>query len=1339
MKVSTAEPFQIVYSMFEHECLGHLFAAYVVQRGPSGQLTLQHQTVSPKNAHEFAAGLDATDFELIELCDQMQQEAVVKEFWPRKITTAEFFLKIYHPEKGDKPLQEAIARHVQERMAGLLRRLAGKCVFIMGRDGEPTWREIGLAPAPASILFHFRRNDEGTHYFPTIQYQGQKLDFQYKDAVLVCLQPAWLLLGDLLYTFRTEVDGRKLLPFLKKKFIVVPRQVEESYFQKFVAPLMESFDVHARGFDIRSERYVARPHLTFTDAAPVAAAPEAPVRPPGPPRRGRVPLPKPAVAATNGAGADLIHFELSFRYGPHQMALGTDKPVSVRLEKTADSYVFHRLLRNPEQEQATVRELNERQLLVENGQASLHKAQAFRWLHEHTPALNELGYTVEPASSSAKNYFVGAVRVQVGIQEAGDWFDVRGTVHFGDIEVPFIRLRGHILQRRREFKLPNGQIAIIPEEWFTDYLELFAFSEETDQELTLRRHHLALVADLQSNELATVTMGRKLEKLRDFAAVEDHPLPLGFLGELRPYQKAGYNWLRFVQDYHFGGCLADDMGLGKAQPLHARILTPTGWKTMGEMQVGQEVINSQGGVSRVTGVFPQGTKEVFNVTFTDNSTAECCDDHLWAVQTAVQKYRGQPYHIKELKELRHDLHDKHGNTRWFIPLVKPVAFAAQPLPIAPYFMGLLLGDGCFRQNSIRLSTGDVEIVNYLEQTLPPGLTMHQQPQPCDYTFVKNVPGWTNELMQSIKALGLKGKKSVDKFIPEVYLLNDVAARTALLQGLLDSDGYVSADGEVCQFTSVSEQLIAGVTFLVQSLGGTVRQSSKLPTYTHAGEPRTGLRAYMLTLSLPPHIEPFRLTRKASLFRPKTKYQPYRGIKAVESLGLMPAQCISVDAPDHLYVTDDFVLTHNTVQTLALLQQRRESGAAKGAASLLVLPTSLVYNWLSESQKFTPSLRILAYTGTYRSKDVAQFADYDVILTSYGIVRLDTELLAGYRFDYVILDESQAIKNPSSTTSQAVRQLRSKHRLILTGTPVENSTMDLWSQMSFINPGLLGTQAFFRKEFLKPIEKNQDEGRTRRLHALIKPFILRRHKAQVAKELPEKTEHLSFCPMTEEQAHSYEETKSFYRNKILQNLDEHGPASTQFLLLQGLTRLRQIANHPRLVDEAYTGESGKLKEVLRMIRAVVGEGHKVLVFSQFVQHLSLVRHALDERQLHYAYLDGNTRDRQAEVNRFQQDEELKIFLISLKAGGVGLNLTAADYVFILDPWWNPAVEAQAVDRAHRIGQLRPVFTYKFITQGTVEEKILALQRRKLALVSELIATDEAVIKSLTREDIEELLG
>ncbi|WP_333490320.1 DEAD/DEAH box helicase [Hymenobacter yonginensis] len=962
-----------------------MFESYVVQRNAKGQLTLQHQTVSAKNAPEFADGLDATDFELVALTDQIQQDAVIKEFWPKKTTPADFFLKVYDPEKGDKALQDVICQHVQERMGQILERLPGKCVFIMGKDGEPTWREIGLAPEAASVLFHFRRNEDNTHYFPTIQYQNQRLDFQYKNAVIVSEQPAWLLVDDVLYHFRNEVDGKKIKPFLNKKFIVIPRQVEESYFLRFVAPLVESFDVHARGFDIRSERYVARPQLTFSDAPTAKVVEE--VRPTA--RRAATETGGTSVAT---ALSDHIHFDLSFRYGDHTVHNSYDKRVCVKLEKQQDNYIFHRLVRNLDREQEIIRELADRALEVRNGRAVLEKATAFRWLHHHADELARLGFTVQQGSTSGKDYFIGAVSVEVGITEANDWFDVRGTVRFGEFEIPFIKLRTYILQRRHEFRLPNGQIAIIPEEWFTQYLELFAFAEEHAQNLTLRKHHLALVSDLQNGNLATVVISRKLEKLRGFEAVEDQPMPVGFQGELRPYQKAGYNWLHFVKDYHFGGCLADDMGLGK-----------------------------------------------------------------------------------------------------------------------------------------------------------------------------------------------------------------------------------------------------------------------------------------------------------------------------------------------------------TIQTLALLLHRKESGEAGGAASLLAMPTSLVYNWLSEAQKFTPALRLLVYTGTYRDKNVDQFADYDVVLTSYGIVRLDAELLKTYKFDYVILDESQAIKNPGSTTSHAVRGLHSRHRLILTGTPVENSTMDLWSQMSFINPGLLGTQTFFRKEFLKPIEKGKDEGRTRKLHALIKPFILRRHKAQVAKELPEKIENLSYCPMTEEQQHCYEETKSYYRNKILQNIEEHGTASTQFMLLQGLTKLRQIANHPRMADEEYAHESGKLREIVRMIKSVVSEGHKVLVFSQFVKHLDIVRASLDERDIEYAYLDGNTRDRHKVVTRFQETEELRVFLISLKAGGVGLNLTAADYVFILDPWWNPAVEAQAVDRAHRIGQQRTVFTYKFITQNTVEEKILALQHKKIQLVTDLITTDEAIIKSLTKEDIEELLG
>ena len=318
------------------------------------------------------------------------------------------------------------------------------------------------------------------------------------------------------------------------------------------------------------------------------------------------------------------------------------------------------------------------------------------------------------------------------------------------------------------------------------------------------------------------------------------------------------------------------------------------------------------------------------------------------------------------------------------------------------------------------------------------------------------------------------------------------------------------------------------------------------------------------------------------------------------------------------------------------------------------------------------------------------------------------------------------------------ELVGKHRLILTGTPLENSTLDLWSQMSFINPGLLGTQAFFRKEFLKPIEKHQDEGRTRRLHALIKPFILRRHKAQVATELPEKVESIQYCRMSERQEQEYEAAKSHYRNKILEHIDQQGISRSQLVLLQGLTKLRQLANHPKMTNPAYEGDSGKMKDVVHRLEMAIAEGHKILVFSQFVKHLAILRAYLDENKLRYAYLDGATRARHEQVTLFQTDARVSVFLISLRAGGLGLNLTAADYVFILDPWWNPAIEAQAIDRAHRIGQENKVFTYKFITQQTVEEKILALQRSKQRLASELITTEEGFVKSLSKEDVLSLL-
>jgi SNF2 family DNA or RNA helicase len=338
-----------------------------------------------------------------------------------------------------------------------------------------------------------------------------------------------------------------------------------------------------------------------------------------------------------------------------------------------------------------------------------------------------------------------------------------------------------------------------------------------------------------------------------------------------------------------------------------------------------------------------------------------------------------------------------------------------------------------------------------------------------------------------------------------------------------------------------------------------------------------------------------------------------------------------------------------------------------------------------------------------------------------------------------LDESQVIKNPTSNIAKAVMQLRSRYRITLTGTPLENTTLDLWSQMTFLNPGLLGGQTFFKNEYQIPIEKKQDELKTKKLNAIIKPFILRRLKSQVATELPEKVENIHYADMAPEQEEKYEEAKSYYRHKILDLIDKEGIGNSRMTILEGLTKLRQISNHPRMVDPSYLSTSGKLEDIIHKLENAIAEGHKLLVFSQFVKHLEIVKENLVAKKIRFSYLDGSTNDRQDQVEKFNKDPELKVFLISIKAGGLGLNLTEADYVFILDPWWNPAVEAQAIDRAHRIGQRRKVFTYKFITRNTVEEKILLLQKKKLKLSEGLISNEESIVKSISRSDIEELLS
>ncbi|MEQ8238560.1 MAG: DEAD/DEAH box helicase [Cyclobacteriaceae bacterium] len=975
MNISPDSPFQLIYSLFQHEYLGYLFESFVVELNDKGNLTYSHQNISSLNAKEFDAGLDANDYELIRLMEEVQQSEVLKKFQKKKGKPEEFFLKIYDKKAGDKLLQTEIDQYLERRRSKIMSLISGKMLFEMGKDGEPTWKQINISEHKASVLFHFRRNEENTHYFPTIKLDGEKVHFYQNGSYLLSKEPAFIVVENTLFTFENEVNGAKLKPFFNKKFILIPKSVEETYFEKFVAPLIASFDVFAQGFDIKTEKYLPKPVLSFSEIAQVGK-----------------PIGDLFSSAKNDSASDKdakILFELSFQYGTYNYRADKLKKVSVTVEKQEDNYTFHRITRDNPQEKKFIELLGNTGLNLKSARSTLNKTEAISWLNKNITLLQQQGFEINQGfNSSKKRYFVGETSIDISITEGIDWFDIKAIIMFGEFEISFQLIRKYLLKKQREFELPNGEIAVIPDQWITDFSDLFAFVESSEDTVKLDKVHVSLVKDLKDQNSAKVAMSRKLEQLLDFTEIEDVPMPKDFKGELRPYQKAGFNWMQFLDEYGFGGCLADDMGLGK-----------------------------------------------------------------------------------------------------------------------------------------------------------------------------------------------------------------------------------------------------------------------------------------------------------------------------------------------------------TVQTLTMLQKEKEKD--EGLTSLLIMPTSLIYNWEMEARKFTPKIKILNYTGTGRDKSHEKFSRYDLVLTSYGITRIDTHILSQFDFNYVILDESQAIKNPDSIIRQSVRELKSRRKLILSGTPIENSTMDLWSQMSFVNPGLLGTQKFFKAEYQIPIEKKGDEEKTRRLNALIKPFILRRDKSQVAKDLPEKIENIKFCDLSEAQREYYDKEKNAYRSKILDLIESDGLGKSQMLLLQGLTKLRQIANHPAMVDPNYTGDSGKMEDITYMIENALGKNHKLLIFSQFVKHLKIVAKYLDEQKITYAYLDGSVKDRQAEVEKFQGNDKNRVFLISLKAGGLGLNLTDADYVFLLDPWWNPAVEAQAVDRAHRIGQTNTVFTYKFIARDTVEEKILKLQQSKLKLAKELITVEEKFVKSLSPTDIASL--
>ena len=430
----------------------------------------------------------------------------------------------------------------------------------------------------------------------------------------------------------------------------------------------------------------------------------------------------------------------------------------------------------------------------------------------------------------------------------------------------------------------------------------------------------------------------------------------------------------------------------------------------------------------------------------------------------------------------------------------------------------------------------------------------------------------------------------------------------------------------------------------------------------------------------------------------------------------------------------------TLQALAVIQKAKEEDGP--APTLVICPTTVVFNWESEIQKFAPTLTTLKLSGVDRKQLFKEIPNYDVVITSYALVRRDIAKLKDYNFRYVILDESQNIKNAMSQTAQAVKKLQASHKLALSGTPIENKLEELWSVFDFLMPGFLFSMSEFNYRYVNPIMERQDKTVEKRLKLQIYPFILRRMKRDVAKDLPDKVENIAYCELTDEQKDFYLQVLDSTKEELFKSIEQNGLEKSRLSIFSALLRLRQICCHPRLYDKKNVKnimKSGKFEKLKVMLEEIIDEGHRILLFSQFVDMLDLIKGWLEREGIQYEYLTGKTKDRQGAVERFNSTPSIPIFLISLKAGGTGLNLTGADYVIHYDPWWNPAVEDQATDRAYRIGQTKKVFVYRLITKNTVEEKIQKLKTVKRNLVDSVISVDRNIVKSLTMDDIKEIFS
>lgn len=816
---------------------------------------------------------------------------------------------------------------------------------------------------------------------------------------------------------------------------------------------------------------------------------------------------------------------------------------------------------------------------------------------------------------------------------------------------------------------------------------------------------------------AVSLMATQLEAAKVVKVAGPRPTPRGPLSVkmlsrdygLRGYQTVGAN---FIMDTAREGCLlADSMGLGKAQPVSAKVMTPTGWRSIGDIQVGDFVYGSKGIPIRVTGVFPQTKRKIFRITFTDGTSSRSCAEHLWRVETPVDRYRRTnklpvPIRILPLNEIAaQGLLGVNTNKKWFVPIAAPIQFTRKEFVLDPYLVGALIANGSIGHGHTA-HHGDSQQRAAMQKISPKSIMIVRQKNKWA-SGLNCAPGYaTNIVTAEMRRLGLAGTESNSKFIPDEYMLGSVEQRLALLQGLMDNDGTVAKDGFVCEYNTVSKRLADSVVDLVRSLGGVARRSSRIPTYTYKGERLTGQRDYRTRLSMPDGIVPFRIKRKTDRYVPRTKYPPAHAIESIVAAGSEKCVCIAVEAEDHLYVTDDYILTHNTSSTLAAINEGLDLPA------VIVSPANVKSSWKNEASRLGLDAHLLF--GMKPPVDCQLSKSDGIVVLNYELV--DSWLPHLNDVKTVVFDEVHLLTNEKSKRSKACRELarRAKYRAALSGTPFLNKPKELWNIIDTLSPGRFGKWMPFMKRYAGAFQeevplRGGEEGETQKvwntkgashtdeLAERLKFFMLRRTKQDVKLEIPAKTRQLIEVDVSKQ----YKNPDRWWS---LENTN-----NTQIAL--GLAA------------------EGKIEPAVELALNAIGSESNVVLFVYRKSVAKMLKKRLAKDGVKAFMLTGDESPNQRQANAEQAKAQGKsVCIATIDAVGTGVNYLAfADVAVFVELHYVPGKMLQGEDRLHRFGQVNPVTIIYLIALGSIDEMIRDVVLQKLKAFEEVIGNTGDTIR------------